>query len=123
MTLANSTSQAIAARNVRTGSKAVHTRPVTLAAAQTLSALTVMAISAASGEVVQHNPASADVGIKKALFILPHDIDTTAGAVIGPVIDGGDYNPDVLIFDASITTDVAKSAAFAGTDISMIKPY
>lgn len=121
--IASSTVQNIAARNVRTGSKQVHTRPVTIASGQVLSALTVMAISAASNKAVQHDPSSADIGIKKALFILPHDIDTTSGDKLEPVIDGGDYNPEALIWHANVDSDDKKINAFAGTDISMIKPF
>jgi hypothetical protein len=120
---ASSTVENIAARNVRTGSKNVHTRPVTILTGQVLSALTVMAISAANNKAVPHNPDSTDVGIKKALFILPHDIDTTSGDKVEPVIDGGDFNPDALIWHASADTLDERIAAFAGTDISMIKPY
>ncbi len=120
---AGSTSQNIASRNVRTGSKNVHTRPVTIASGQVLTALTVMAISAASNKAVQHDPSSSDTGIKKALFILPHDIDTTSGDKMEPVIDGGDFNPEVLIWHANVDSEDKKINAFAGTDISMIKPY
>lgn len=120
---ASSTVQQIAARNVRTGSKNVHTRPVTIASGQVLAAFTVMAISAASNKAVPHDPTSADAGIKKALFILPHAIDTTLGDKVEPVIDGGDYNPEALIWHAETDTNDERIAAFAGTDISMIKPY
>lgn len=121
--IAEGTSQDIGIRNVRTGSKPLHTANVKVASGQTILALTVLALSASTNKVVPHDPASADAGIKKALFIAPHDIDTTAGDKVEPLVDGGDFNPDALIWDAGLTDDDARVAAFADTDISMIKPY
>lgn len=121
--IAGSESQDIAIRNVRTGSKPIHTRHVKVASGQSIAALTVLAISAATNKVVPHNPGSSDAGIKKALLIAPHDIDTTGGDLVQPLIDGGDFNPDALIWHASLTDDDERVEAFAGTDISIQKPY
>mgnify|MGYP003868463227 CR=1 FL=1 len=44
-------------------------------------------------------------------------------SIIEPVIDGGDFNPEALIWHANVDSDDKKINAFAGTDISMVKPY
>lgn len=84
--------------------------PYTVLTGQTLAALTVVGFDV-NGKLV---PAQAD-GDPKAIGVLAYAVDSTGGDVQTEIYRSGNFNPDLLVWDASFTTDALKAAAFNGS--------
>ena len=51
----------------------------------------------------------------KAVGVLVYAVDASGGDAVGHVYRGGVFNPDVLVWDATLNTDALKKAAFEGS--------
>lgn len=119
------------------GESDIVTGPATIAAGQILDRYAVMARNTA-GALVLHDPTQTDTR-KTAVAILAEYINTTAAAgatALGVTVDvqggavdtitetysGGVFNPDLLVWHASLTTAVSRVRQFDGTNIRIIKP-
>ena len=85
--------------------------PYTVLTGQQLAALTVVGKDGA-GKLV---PATED-GTVKAIGVLPYAVDSTSGDVATELYRSGNFNPDLLVWDASFTTAAQKAAAFEGAE-------
>lgn len=86
----------------------------TVLTTQDLAALTVVGFDA-NGKIVPAVRGSADPADDiQAVGILVYATDTTGGDKVASVYRGGCFNPDLLVWPASFTTDAHKAAAFNG---------
>ena len=76
----------------------------------------VFAVNAA-GKAVPHAPAAAD-GTEKAVGITLYAVTLSAGGNVAGYI-GGDFNHEVLVWDASLDTLAKRKAAFLRTNIAV----
>ena len=103
-----------------TGSFPRHTEPHTIAAGQTLAALSVLGRVTASGELKLSAAAATD-GSETPVAILLAPVDTTGGAALAPVYLAGCLNPDLLVYGAGHDAASVK-AAFLGTPLFLRAP-
>lgn len=91
---------------------AVLTEDILIAANQTLAALTVVGFNAATPPAL----VPAVLTTTPPIGILVCDIVSGASATLkaAPIYRGGCFNPDRLVWPASINTDALKFAAFRG---------
>lgn len=69
----------------------------------------------ASGELVEWAPGATD-GTEVAVGITCEAVDTSAGAAVNPIYEGGYFNTDALNWPGAATA-TQKQNAFAGTAI------
>ena len=86
-----------------------------------LAQFTVVGRVTATGKLVVYTPGATN-GSEKALGILCHAADASAADKVVQIYVGGDFNADALIWPGSVTTLLAKQAAFDGTDITVREP-
>jgi len=72
-------------------------------------------VAFAGDELVEWAPTATD-GTEVAVGITCEAVDTTAGAAINPIYEGGYFNTDALNWPTGTTT-AQKRAAFIGTNI------
>lgn len=121
MPIAQAEEQVYTRKNLKSGSNAINSNSVTVAAGQGVLADNTILAVANNGKAVKHDPASADAGTKVAKFVLPHGFDTTAEQSAS-VYTSGCFNPDELVWNVATNTLLLQQAAFAGTPISIRKP-
>lgn len=103
-----------------TGSFPRHTQPMTIAASQTLDALSVLGRVTATGELTLSDAGAAD-GSETPVAILLAATDTTGGAAQAPVYVAGCFNPEMLVYGAG--HDAASvAAAWLGTPMFLRAP-
>lgn len=106
--------------NLFAGSKPVSTNRAPLADENQFEQYQVIAIL--DGAIVPHNPAAADASAE-AVGILCNSADTTtATGTTGQsaaYYNGGDFNHEALVWDASLTTLAQRAAEFLRTDIAI----
>lgn len=76
----------------------------------------VFAVNAA-GAAVPHDPTASD-GTEKAVGITLYAVTQSAGGRVAGYI-GGDFNHEVLVWDASLDTLAKRKAAFLRTNIAI----
>lgn len=103
-----------------TGSFPRHTAPQTIAAGQTLAALSVLGRVTASGEF-KLSLAAANDGSEVPVAILLAALDTTGGAAPGPVYLAGCFNPELLVYGTGHDADSVKTA-FLGSPMFLRAP-
>lgn len=104
------------------GDMPVTTSNETLVSGQNLAAKTVLGRITASGKLAIHNPGASD-GSQTAIGILVNDVNASGGDKDCTVYTSGEFNIDLAIFHASVTTDLAKRTAFDRTPIRLKKTY
>ncbi|KAE8546155.1 head decoration protein [Marinobacter nauticus] len=113
-TLAGTSTDAYTPRELFAGDAPVLTNAYTFAAAQTLAINSIVAFNT-SGELVEWVPGAAD-STATAVGITCEAVDTTSGAAVNPIYEGGYFNTDALNWPDG-TTAAQKQAAFVGTAI------
>jgi len=103
-----------------TGSFPRHTEPHTIAAGQTLAALSVLGRVTATGELTLSDATAAD-GSETPVAILLAAVDTTDGAARAPVYVAGCFNPELLVYGDGHDADTV-AAAFLGTPLFLRAP-
>lgn len=98
------------------------TGKLNFAAGQQIDANTPIAIKTADNLAYAHDPAAAD-GTQNAVAINVHAIDTTAGAALQPVYDGGHFNAEAINWHANLDSLDKQKAAFAGKGFNIDTPY
>lgn len=79
----------------------------------------------ATGQLVPFNPTAAPVGDNPAPETIAIGIAAQAGVLntFAPYYVGGVFNPDALVWPASVTTLAQRKAVFARTNIQITKLY
>lgn len=92
----------------------VEDKPVALN--QTLAAYTVVGFDA-SGNIVPATYNATPANAIKAIGVLMYPVTTGASGSLpaGRILRGGCINPDLLVWDATFTTQALKLAAFEGS--------
>ncbi|MQX37883.1 head decoration protein [Roseospira navarrensis] len=103
-----------------TGSFPRHTQPMTIAAGQTLAALSVLGRETDTGALKLSDAGAAD-GSETPVAILLAATDTTGGAAQAPVYLAGCFNPELLVFGPGHDAATVK-AAFLGTPMFLRAP-
>jgi hypothetical protein len=84
-------------------------------------AKTSLANGADGGELKALAPSATD-GTQIPAGILVHAVNASTVAAYCQLYVGGTFNPDLLVFPASVQTDSQKSALFDGTPIHLRRP-
>ena len=107
------------------GEMDIVTGPRTIATGQVLAQFTVMGRRSSDGHLIAHVPTATD-GSQNATSILMHAVDTSGTGLNAPapceVYLGGCFNPDMLVWHASLTTNIQRSTVFDRTNIVIQKP-
>lgn len=74
-----------------------------------------------NGQLKAHDPEATD-GSQTAVAILVHAVTTAGSAETAPVYIGGTFNPNLLVWHASIQTDSQRAAVFDRTPINLRAP-
>ena len=121
MSLAGSSTETFNPQEIFSGSQEVVTTVDTLAAGQgVLPRGQVLARNSTNGLLVAAalgGPNDTDNAIK----VLVHELDTDGGDIGCQTYEAGTFDPDLLVWDASYTTDAEKLAAFDGKPINIMK--
>lgn len=112
-TLAGTSTDAYTPNELFAGDAPVITNARTVATGLTLVANSIVALNG-SNELVEWVPGAAD-GTANAVGITCEAIDTTAGAAMHPVYEGGYFNTDALNWPTA--TAAQMDQAFVGTSI------
>ena len=118
--LAGSASESYSPESFVQGSSPVITDSETIANGQTIEQYAPLGRVTASGELIESKSDAGD-GSEVPVAIAAHSIDTTGGASVEPVFKGGEFNADMVDWDASWTA-AQKAGAFDGTPITLISP-
>ena len=90
------------------------TEEVTVVSGQNLAALTVVGFDA-NGKITAAVRGSVDPADDiQAAGVLVYATDASGGDVAGHIYRAGCFNPDLLVWPASFTTDAQKKVAFHG---------
>ena len=113
-TLASTETNSYQPPDLFAGDAPVVTNAHQFAASLELPANSIVAFNG-SGELVEWSPGATD-GTEVAVGITCEVVDTTGGAAVNPVYEGGYFNTDALNWPAGATA-TQKQNAFAGTAI------
>lgn len=113
-TLAGTSTDAYTPRELFAGDAPINTNAHTFASGLTLAINSIVAFNG-SGELVEWAPGATD-GTEVAVGITCEAVDTTGGAAVNPIYEGGYFNTDALNWPDG-TTAAQKQAAFVGTAI------
>jgi hypothetical protein len=91
------------------------------AAAVTAVSKTSLASGATNGQIKALAPSATD-GTAKPVGILIHPVNASGGETDGQIYVDGSFNPDLLVWPASVQTDSQKKALFDGTPIQLRRP-
>ena len=112
--LAGNESNSYAPPELFAGDAQVVTNAHLFATGQNLAINSIVARNG-SNELVEWNPAATD-GTEVAVGITCEAVDTSGGAAMNPIYEGGYFNTDALNWPDA-TTDAQKAGAFSGTNI------
>lgn len=112
-TLAGTSNDAYTPPELFAGDAPIITNARTVASGVELPANSIVALNG-SNELVEWAPGATD-GTENAVGITCEDIDTTGGAAMHPIYEGGYFNTDALNWPTA--TDAQKAQAFVGTNI------
>lgn len=101
-----------------TGERRVHTDTGTIAAGNTIAALTVLAYDASKNLVPAVSGAADSTATPVAIAMVATDASAAAKKI--PCYWSGCFNPDRLVWDASYDTEAKKLAAFGAPSTSNI---
>ena len=113
-TLAGNESNVFTPRELFAGDSDIVTNAHLFAASLELPINSVVALNT-SGSLVEWVPGASD-STAVAIGITCEAVDTTAGAAINPIYEGGYFNTDAIAWPSGATA-AQKQGAFAGTNI------